>query len=485
MDLNPKLRLYSDTYNDKGYSSVTHLSNALQTQSEILSPIVTHLFGSDKNFGSKNFPLTFLTEGMKNTDVKALGTTDYKYPVIGRPKKTSMIAKNPYIAGDKPGVGRSKFTVYFADRWFHKSLILMTPSKITVRVQEEPREEGGLYAYRCQIVNPNPNAFVPLADFAVGKLWGRVIAKVGIEDSRGVESRSYNPSMATNQLSIVRDTYRMKGNVANKVMVIEIVADGKTYKYWVEWELYLRMLEWREKCETDLWYSEYNKGEDGIVHLQDEDSGSMVISGAGVIQQIPNQDTYSFLTERKIKQIITDTFYNANDAEAVDVEVFTGLGGLEEVDNALKNSSKAFTLVDTHQVGGPNNSNDMIFGSYFSKYRHVDGHMVTFRHLPILDTGVVANISPPHPISGKPLESYSMYILDMSTYQGKNNLQYVTEKGRESIEFAVAGVPVPPGYPESRYRATDRDSTSVEWMKAQGIQIMRPTNCNKIYCSLS
>lgn len=485
MDLNPKLRLYSDTYNDKGYSSVTHLSNALQTQSEILSPIVTHLFGSDATFGSKNFPLTFLTEGMKNTNVKALGTTEYKYPVIGRPKKTSMIGKNPYVTGDKPGVGRGKFTIYFADRWFHKSLVIMAPSGITARIQEDPIEENGLFKYRCQLMNPNPLASVPLTDFTVGKLWGRVISKVGIEDSRGVESRSYNPSMATNQLSIVRDTYRMKGNIANKVMVIEIVADGKTYKYWVEWELYLRMLEWREKCETDLWYSEYNKGDDGVVHLTDEDSGSIVISGAGVIQQIPNQDSYSFMTESKIKQIITDTFYNANDAQAVNVEVFTGLGGLDEVDKALKNSSKAFTLVDSKQVNGPANSNDMIFGSYFSKYRHVDGHMVTFRHLPICDTGVRANVSDRHPISGKPLESYSMYILDMSTYDGQNNIQYVTEKGRESIEFAVAGVTVPPGYPETRYRATDRDSCSVEWMKAQGIQIKRPTNCNKIYCSLS
>lgn len=482
MDLNPSLRLYQDTYNDQGYSSTTHLSNALLTQSELLSPVATHLFGSDATFGSKNFPLTFLTEGMNN--VKALNTTEYKYPVIGRPKKTSQIAKNPYSAGDKPGVGRSKFTVYFADRWFHKSLTLITPSRTVVRVQEEPVEEGGLYKFRCQLVDPNPAAFVPLTDFTVGALWGRIIAKVGIEDSRGTESRSFNPSMATNQLSIVRDSYRMKGNVGNKIMVIEIKADGKTFKYWVEWELYLRLLEWREKCETDLWYSIYNKGEDGIVHLEDEDNGSIVLSGAGVIQQIPNQDSYSFMTERKIKQIITDLFYNANDATAVNVEIFTGLGGLEEADNALKRAMSGFTLVDSKIVSG-SAGYDMVFGSYFKAYRHVDGHMVTFRHLPLLDLGVYAEISPKHPISGKPLESYTMYILDMSTYDGENNIQYVCEKGRESIEFAVAGAIVPPGFGDTRFRASDRDSASVHWMKSQGIQIKRPTNCLKVYCTIS
>jgi hypothetical protein len=482
MDINPKLRLYADTYNDKGYSSVTHLSNALLTQSEILSPVVTHLFGSDKTFGSKNFPLTFLTEGMKN--VESLNSIDYKYPVIGRPKKTSAIAKNPYASGDKPGVGRGKFKVYFLDRWFHKSLTLMTPSKVIVRVQEEPRQMAdGTYEYTCQLMNPNPSAFVPLTDFTVGKLWGRVIAKVGIEDSRGVESRSFQPSWATNQLSLVRDSYRMKGNVQSKVMVIEIKADGKTFKYWVEWELYLRLLEWREKCETDLWYSEYNKGEDGVIHVIDEDSGAIVTSGAGVIQQIPNEDSYSFMTEKKLKQIITDTFYNANDATAVNVEIFTGLGGLDECDSAMKAAASGFTLVDSKMISGE--GRDLVFGAYFKAYRHVDGHMVTFRHLPMLDTGVAAEVSEKHPISGRPLESYSMYILDMSTYEGKNNLTYVTEKGREDIEFSVAGVKVPPGYPATQYRASDRDSTSIHWMKSQGIQIKRPTNCVKIYCKIS
>lgn len=482
MDLNPKLRLYADTYNDKGYSSVTHLANALLTQSAILSPVVTHLFGSDATFGSKNFPLTFLTEGMKN--IRSVPATEYKYPVIGRPKKTSMIAKNPYVAGDKPGLGRSKFTVYFGDRWFHKSLTLLTPSRVMVRVQEEPVEEGGLYRYRCQLMNPDPAAFVPLSDFNVGTLWARVIAKVGIEDSRGVESRSFQPSWATNQLSLVRDSYRMKGNVAAKIMVIEIKADGNTYKYWVEWELYLRMLEWREKCEFDLWYSEYNKGADGVVSVIDEDSGAIVTSGAGVIQQIPNEDSYSFMTEKKLKQIITDTFYNSNDATAVNVEIFTGLGGLEEIDNALKRAMSGFTLVDSHFVSG-NAGYDMIYGSYFKAYRHVDGHMVTFRHLPILDTGAYAEISPRHPISGRPLESYSMYIIDMSTYDGENNLQYVSEEGREDIEFSVAGAVIPPGYPPTRFRASDRDSASVHWMKSQGIQIKRPTNCVKVYCTIS
>ena len=39
--INEKLRLYQDTYNDEGYSSVNHMSKAFLHQSEMLSPIVT------------------------------------------------------------------------------------------------------------------------------------------------------------------------------------------------------------------------------------------------------------------------------------------------------------------------------------------------------------------------------------------------------------------------------------------------------------
>ncbi len=482
-DVNPKLRLYEDTYNDKGFSSTNHISNALQSKSEILAPVVTHLYGSDAKWGSKNFPLSFLTEGMNNT--RSIGSIDYKYPVMGRPKKTSTIGKTLYTTGDKPGLGRARFKVAFADRWFHKSLTIYSPNKVQCRVMEDPIKEGNYWIYTLQLVNPSASAYCPISELTAGTTWGRGVSKVSAQDSRGVESRGMSPSEVTNQLSVVRDTYKYKGNVNNKVMVIEIQVDGKTFKFWTEFELYQRGLEFREKCEHDLWYSEYNKDEDGQIHMIDDDSGEVIPFGSGVIEQIPNEDSYTIMTTKKIEQIITDTFYNANDATAVEVDVFTGLGGLREADRAMKKASAGFTLVDSKQVqGGP--GMDMMFGSYFNTYRHIDGHKVTFRHLPLLDVGAVSEISPKHPIDGLPLESYSMYILDRSTYNGMNNILYVSEKGRENINKIVPGMATPPkGYENSNWAANDRDAGSVEWMKSQGIQIMRPTNCNKIFCKIS
>lgn len=473
--INSKLRLYQDTYNDEGYSSVNHMSKALLTKSEMLSPVVTNLYYTSE-WGNQNFPLSFVTEGMAN--IRSIGSIEYTQGVMGKPKKTSSVAVKSYInATDTPGIGRAPFKVTFGDRFFFKSLVIMSSSKITARVIADPVRKGEFWEYTCILTNPAVDAFCPLVHLEGGATWAAMIPKVGIERSKGVEHRSYAPGKMTNQLSLVRDTYKIAGNVENKIMVVEIKTDNKTHKFWTEWELFQKQLDWKEKCEADLWYSEYNKDENGDIADIDQDSGEVVPSGSGVLEQIPNEDTYSFLTTTKLTQIIRDVFFGASDATKKEIDLFTGTGGLEEADKAMKAAAAGFTLVDSKIIKG---EGDLTFGAYFKTFKHIDGHTINFRYLPLLDTGVAAAASDPHPISGLPLESYNMYFIDRSTYDGESNLIYVSEKGRENIEFIVPGATVPKGYNDIKYRANDVDASSVQWMKSQGISIRRPTNCFKL-----
>lgn len=103
-----------------------------------------------------------------------------------------------------------------------------------------------------------------------------------------------------------------------------------------------------------------------------------------------------------------------------------------------------------------------------------------------MDRGVMADISALHPIDGLPLESYNMYCVDNSMYDGQKNIQYVSEAGREEVNRVVPGMAAPPdGYNETLFASSDIDATSVEWMKTQGIQIMKPTNCFKLFNVIS
>ncbi len=478
---NPILELYPATFNDKEFMSTNHLSKALLTESEWLSPLVTHAFGSSANFGKRNFPLSFISEGMGN--VRSISSADlsYKMAIIGRPKKTSTVAVTAASAGEKPGRGHTKVKVVFADRWFFKSQSIFSPSRIECRVQSDPKPVTDGWEYEIVTFNPSEEAFIPVADLQQGATWGRGLAKVGKERSRGVESRGYSPYQVQNQLSVARHTHKFAGNIKNKVMVLEIKADGKTFKYWTQWEMFLGQLDFKEQCEIDLWHSTYNKDENGVIHVIDEDSGEVVPSGAGALQQIPNEDQYSILTTKKIETLITDIFFNASDADVVNVEIYAGTGGLREADRAMKAASAGFTLVDTKQISGSGNS--MMFGAYFNTYRHIDGHTVTFKKLPLNDKGMMADISGKHPNDGLPGESYNFYCIDNSTYDGVKNIQYVSEKGRENVNFIVAGANVPDGYQETIYRASDIDASSAEWMKSQGISIGKPTNCFKLMWS--
>jgi hypothetical protein len=482
---NPILRLYEASFNDKEFSSTNHISKALLSQSDWLAPMVTHAYGTSANFGNNNFPLSFVTEGMGS--VKKISSTDlsYKQAILGKPKKTSTVSLSYYTTGDKPGYGRTKFKVVFADRWFHKSLTVYSPSRLECRVQADPRPVSGGWEYELQLMNPSATAYIPVSDVAAGQTWGRGIAKVGKERSRGVESRSYSPFMTQNQITVTRDTYKLAGNVKNKVMVLEIRANGETFKYWTQWEMFLRQIEFKEKCESDLWYSEYNKDSDGIIHMIDEDSGEVVTSGAGMLQQIPNQDSYSILTTSKIESLVTDIFFNASDADKVNVDIFTGTGGMREAHRAMANASKSFSLVDSKVIQGQA-PGFLTFGAYFNVYRHIDGHTVTFRKLGLMDKGVMADISSRHPNDNLPLESYNMYCVDNSTYDGVKNLQYVSEAGREEINKVVPGMSaLPEGYTDTLFASSDIDACSVEWMKTQGIAMIKPTNSFKLFCQFN
>ena len=79
-----KLRLYSDIWNPQGMTDENSLANALLTQPDVLSPVLTHLAGRE----DKRFPLSFLTEGLGNT--RYINGFEFDYTWIGVTCKTEM-----------------------------------------------------------------------------------------------------------------------------------------------------------------------------------------------------------------------------------------------------------------------------------------------------------------------------------------------------------------------------------------------------------
>ena len=472
----PKLRLTSDTYDDKSYTDVNRLAVAMQTQAEMLSPIVTRLYGDLSN----EFPLLLATEGKNRIRKVRSMDGQYTLPVIGRPKKSSAVVRT--IATPQ-GAGRMPFQVSFKDRHFGADHDIESSSGVLCKVQSQPIQQDGGWSYTLKVLGGPYSQSVPASDLMAGKKWANMFANVGISGSRGNESRNFAPGKMTNQTNLIRKSYAYKGNVENKVMVVSIPTSTGVKKYWTEWEAHLRGLMWKQECEQVLWYSQYNRQDDGSVIDIDINSGEVILMGSGMEEQIVNKSSYSYFTEKKLSGVMRDVFFNSVTTDKKKIDIYVGTGSREEMDRAMKNSMKGFALVDSKFVSG--SGNDMVYGSYFSTYRHVDGHEATVKHLPMLDRGSRADKAERHPITGLPITSYDMYFIDMSTVEGEPNIQYVAEEGREEIEFAVPGVSIPKGFASSQLRASDIDASSVHYMKSLGVYMKNPINSFKMSCDLS
>ena len=471
-----KLRLYSDIWNSDTMTDENSLASALLTKSDVISPVLTHLSGKE----SKKFPLSFLTEGTGR--IKYINDLEYDYPVIGRLNKAVAVAET--LTGS-PGKGRSTFRLKFVDKWFVKQYIIESESGVQARVQDDPVDKGDGWEYTLQMVDTDPNAFVPNADTVQGQRWTQLFSAVAPSGSRGNESHFVAPSRMRNQITHVRKSYGYEGNMPNRVVTVEFNIEGRKTSLWYEYEEYQHMLRWKEECESHYWYSQYNRDSDNVIHLKD-DNGKPIPIGSGVLEQIPNKDTYSILTASKIKNIVRDTVYGATDSQMMNIMLYTGTGGGDEFDRAMKDDLNSRTYIKLEDGGRfvTGSGRNLTLGGFFTTYQHVDGHTVTIAKMPLFDHGPRALNSPKHPVTGLPLESYRMVFLDQSMYDGEPNIYMVTQKGRSMIRAAVAGIGTPPpGMGNATmFRATDVDGSTVHFMKAAGICIRRATNCLHLEC---
>lgn len=473
-DNNPKFRLYADKFNADGMTDENSLANALLTQPDVLSPVLTHLAGRE----DKRFPLSFLTEGMNK--VQYIQGEEYDFPVIGELNKTIRAIK--LLSGT--GVNNTIIKVVFAEKWFMRQNVIGNGT-LMFRVQEDPvqGEEGWIYTLQ----SPNPDAALTFqnSDFA-DKNFAILFSSASMSGSTGNESQWVAPSKMRNQIMLMRKSYRYEGNTPDRVVNVEFNVGGKKTKLWYDFEEWQHSLKWREEVEMAYWYSEYNRGKDGQIKLKD-DNGKPIPHMAGVHDQIPNNDTYSTLTTNKLKATVRDVLYGASDAQKTNVVLFTGTGGAEEFDKAIKSELASSTYIKAPDgaqfIGG--SGRNLTYGGFFTSYQHIDGHTITVAKLPLYDNGAVARASEKHPETGLPLESYRMTFLDMSTYDGQDNVVTISRKGREMVRWAVAGATVPPGFSGNATRANDKDGASVHFLKEGGIQIRRATNCFSLTCNKS
>lgn len=481
--------LYENQYDAKGYTDQNSLANALLTRPDKLNPILTFYMGRD----SEMFPLTFMSEGQVG-GIKEHDDVQYEWDIMGRMKHTDRVVSTTYTGADKPGLNGTPFYILFETQWLIEQHGVVSPNGVYARIMTKPERVGQYFKYTLQLKEADATTYCPLTELTAGSKWSMIGAATVSESlSMGNRSNIQTPGKRTNQISFIRKSYTIAGNIANRqITEVELPVEGRVTKMWMDFEEWQNHIEFKKMCEEHYWYSIYNRRADGTIPMKDYDNGLPVPEGAGIFQIVrqANYDTYGLdLTVQKLKTTVGDVMYGATDTAGMAVTLYGGKGFLEDFDAAIKldGANRGFAYALSFEEI-KSTGEFMTYGKYFNAYRTVSGHTIIAKWLPLLDFGARAENSPKHPRTGYPLSSHSGIFVDQSTYDGVKNVQMITQKGRSMIRRVEPGIsPIPSswGGNNQQFVATGQDKSTLHLFASKGININRDNHCFLLECVIS
>lgn len=480
-------------FDDRGYSNEETIANLMLTHPAEINNTLTYTYGMDDD----RFPLTFLTEGQGNAGTVDITTETWTWKTMGR------LRYNDYVlyfntSNTTPGKGGAMFEVEFATHWLIEQYGLLAPDGVTqVRIMKDLGEgtHGG-FKYLLKLTSPNPNSYVNPEMLANGKYWSMTAPTISASYSKGNRMNSQGPGKMTSQLEYHRYSWEIAGNIANTVVTYEFkTKSGGTTNLWINEEQRQHDIQMRIMDEERLWYAEYNANENGEVTLIDPDNGQPIRHTAGMRQicDESNYDTYGeMLTLNKIERTIGDVLNKDTDTGKMEVVLGVGKGFSQDFDMAIRNDARSEGFVTPlgdkmieEAAGG------LSYGKYFRQYKTVDGHTITLKHLPFLDNGTAAENDKSngyiHPRTGLPMSSHQAFLLDMSTYEGVQNVRKVRLKGQIYLSGVLKGLtPIPAswgGVPQNSL-GTEIDMARYEIKNTYGLQVNNATKMMHLKCVL-
>ena len=489
-----KLREVSrGNYDDRGYSNEETIAHLMLSKPEELNNTLTYTYGMDDD----RFPLTFLTEGQGAAGVKDIKTVQWTWKTMGRMKF------NDYVlwfnaSNTTPGKGGAMFDVEFATHWLIEQYGLIAPDGVTqVRIMKDLGEgpHGG-YLYRLKLTTPDSNAFVDPDNLKTGKYWSMTAPTISESYSKGNRSNVMGPGKMTSQLEFHRYSKEIAGNISNVIVTYEFkTKNGGTTNLWINEEMRQHDIQLRIMDEERLWLAEYNRNENGEVLLIDPDNGQPIPHTAGMMQicRESNYDTYGeVLTLNKIERTIGDILDKDTDTGSMEVVLMGGKGFMEDFDQAIRNEATANNfatplgdkMIEEFEGG-------LSYGKYFRRYKTVDGHIITVKHLPFLDTGTLAENAKAngmiHPRTGKPMTSHQAFLIDLSTYNGERNVRKIRQKGqiyKIGILKGLTDIPASWGAVPNNAISTEIDMSRYEIKNSYGLQVNNATKMFHLKCVL-
>lgn len=151
-----------------------------------------------------------------------------------------------------------------------------------------------------------------------------------------------------------------------------------------------------------------------------------------------------------------------------------------EFDRILKDKVASFNLIDTKFITG--SGQELTLGGQFTTYKMTNGIELTLKRCALFDN--MEKFRQLHPLTGKPLMSYTFLFLDLGNTDGQPNIVKVCRKGREFVQWTTGGSVIPSGYANNinTLRSNSRDGYQVHFLGEEGIMVRNPLSCGILYC---
>ena len=90
-------------------------------------------------------------------------------------------------------------------------------------------------------------------------------------------------------------------------------------------------------------------------------------------------------------------------------------------------------MIDTHFITG--SGQDLTLGGQFTTYKMTNGIELTVKRCALFDN--MEMFRKLHPLTGKPLMSYTFLFIDLGQRDGQANVVKVCRKGREFVQWCT------------------------------------------------
>ena len=490
-----KTRFIRGQFRDGSFVESANIAEALMRKPEIADSLI-FAFNNQPQYGGLGDGYTvmqYLTQGAGSIGkmgqtYKVVGNDEIMWAVMGHLQRTVPIAVDAGAeANRRVGLNFAPFKVMFPFKYFSLGFVCRFKDGNIARVISEPYKEGNNFCYEFQIVGNNPYAYIDNAVLRAGEevSWDYSAYEEGSDGGGMVDA---TPSWFKNQLTTTRMSWGMTGSAKTDLLWFEVMNEGsgEKAKLWMYYQQYLAMKQWSRQQERMIWNGRYNRLSDGTFANYGA-NGRPVKVGSGIEEQISgaNKVVASELTEEMLWHMTADIYNISGNTENTKRVLITGMGGIHEFHKALKKAGMQYQIVDTiwtHKGTGQRLS----FGGHYTTYKGFMGTELTVVQHPMFDDrSVYPNTVGPY---GYTDQSYKMFFLDMSDYNGEPNMQMVTKgaggEDRRLVQWWSAGATTPDFSGSSNVGMTMRshgqDSFTCYTLSETGIIIKNPLSCGLI-----